>query len=260
MTQTLLATGERRHPASPAMVFVAVFACPTLAAWLVLALTAGRDPSWNLCLAARSTLDAQLLNIVGQATARVSFWSFLASIVLMTGAMALPLAVLPAMQLSATGFVSRRATRVCVYVTAFVTAWLAIMVPLFAVGLLLQAGLAWAPQALVAALAITAVALHRLSSEGRKALNRCHRIAPIAAFSPKAERDALIFGLRSACRCARVCWPAMLLPFVTARPLAAMVCMTIVAIGDRHAFRADRTKGTVLLAALAAVEGLLPVA
>ncbi|CAB5689013.1 Predicted metal-binding integral membrane protein [Delftia tsuruhatensis] len=51
------------------------------------------------------------------------------------------------------------------------------------------------------------------SPAGGRAHNACHRLYPVAASGPTANRDSLVHGLRTGTACAAACWPWMLAPF-----------------------------------------------
>ena len=60
---------------------------------------------------------------------------------------------------------------------------------------------------------IALAVLWSASPAGTRAHNACHRLYPVAASGPTANRDSLRHGLRTGVSCATACWPWMLVPF-----------------------------------------------
>jgi hypothetical protein len=260
MTAVPEAPARSRRAALPGPATALVLA-PALAAWVLLAATARLDPAASLCLAPRPDQAAEAAAAIRLALAGLTPARVAEGALAMSAAMALPLAWLPARALAARSFRRHRAGLAALFGLGFAVTWAALLVPLSAAATLAQAGSASVLGAPAAAAAMAlAVAAHRASPMARRALSRCHRAEPVRAFAPAAQLDAGGYGARAACRCAGFCWPAMLLPFFSSRPLMAMALVTVLAFADRAAFRPSPRATIIALAALAALELALPAA
>jgi fumarate reductase subunit D len=201
-----------------------------------------------------------LISAAMQAAAGLlSFGTLAAPVLLMTLAMALPLAFRPAAQVSARSFRQNAEAAAFLFTLTFAAVWAALLLPMAVLALPLRAGLmalVTGPQLAFACFVLAAG--HRVSGEAKSALARCHFAMPLRAFAPGCHVDAALYGARSALSCARVCWPGMLLPFASSRPLATMAVVTVLAIADRAAFRAPAKKSAGALVVLSLAELLAP--
>jgi hypothetical protein len=232
---------------------------PAAAAWAALVIAAQLNPGADICLAYRPQLSGRISSAMEAALLSLSFAALAMQALVMTAAMALPLAWGPAAQVWARSFRHQAAGVTVLFVLAFSAAWVALMVLVMPLALVLRAGLSELVTApLLAFACIVAASAHRASCEAKTALARCHYVMPVRAFAPDCFADAAEFGARSALSCARVCWPGMLLPFVTSRPLLTMAIVTILAIADRAAFRAPMRQAVGALLVLSLIELLFP--
>lgn len=240
-----------------AVVWFVVF--PALAAWALLAVTARINPGADICLAFRPLVSGRVAGAMEAAFASLSFAALAGPALVMTLAMALPLAWRPAAQVSARSFNHTAGALAALFALAFSTVWATLLVLMLPLAMVLRAGLLELVSGpLLAAACILAAAAHRASGEARQALARCHYMMPVRAFSPGCYADAAEFGARAALSCARVCWPGMMLPLVTSRPLLTMATITILAVADRAAFRAPTQKAVGALLILSLTELLAP--
>lgn len=125
----------------------------------------------------------------------------------------------------------RRLLAAGLLLAGYALVWMAaglVMVPLAA---LLHAA---AHPALILACIAVAV-LWSSSPAGTRAHNACHRLYPVAASGPTANRDSLQHGLRTGVACATVCWPWMLAPFAfpAAWHLPAMAVAAVLLFVER---------------------------
>jgi hypothetical protein len=234
-------------------------ALPALAAWLLLAATAAVNPGADICLAYRPLASGRIASAVGAAIGSLSFAALASPALMMTLAMALPLAWRQTALVSARSFRRTAEGAAASFVLSFTAVWAALLMLMLPLGVAMRAGLmelAAGPQ--LAFACILAAAAHRASGESRAALARCHYAMPVRAFAPGCFVDAAYFGARSALACARVCWPGMLLPLFSSRPLLTMAMVTMLAAADRAAFRAPTRQAVGALTLLAFIELLLP--
>jgi fumarate reductase subunit D len=234
-------------------------ALPALAAWTLLAVTAAFEPGADICLGYRPLASGRFAAAMQAAFGSLSLAALASPVLLMMLAMALPLAWRPAAQVSARSFRRNAEAAALLFTLTFAAVWAALLLPMTALAVTLRAGLmefATGPQLAFACFLLAAG--HRASGEARMALARCHYAMPVRAFAPGCHVDAALYGARSALFCARVCWPGMLLPFVSSRPLLTMAIVTALAIADRAAFRAPTRKTAGALVVLAFAELLAP--
>lgn len=226
---------------------------PALAAWALLAAAAAVNPAADICLAYRPLYSGRVGGAMQAAFGSLAIDNLSRTVLMMTLAMALPLAWRPAAQVCARSFKRNAEAVAGLFTLTFLATWAAVLLPLAVLAVVLRAGLmelATGPQLAIAC--FFAAAAHRASGEAKTALARCHYAMPVRAFAPGCYADAALHGARSALSCARVCWPGMLLPFFSGRPLLAMAIITILAIADRAAFRPSgrKTAGALLLLSL----------
>jgi predicted metal-binding membrane protein len=129
----------------------------------------------------------------------------------------------------------------------------------------LLAALAWTrpDRGVVLPLALAAAAGYQLSPAKRRALQRCHRSAPLPPSGPRATRGVARFAALNATGCLASCWALMLV--MTLAPAAQPAWMLGLTAAITAEKRAERPRaivraGALALAALAAGATVLAVA
>jgi hypothetical protein len=239
---------------APYLLFICM---PAVTAWIVLACAGNHQSLPALCLAPRPVGPNYIFEFLYQAISSAA--DLLTSTALMTCAMALPLALLPAMRVTATSLEDARVLQCVIFLAAYGTTWFVLMATLTMAVVILQ-GFSSPGSPIVpwGAISLLLVAAHRLTPEARRALIRCHRVHPVRVFAPLAQLDVSKLGVITAVRCARLCWPFMLLPWIVSRPLFIMFFSTALSIAERHSFHPNRPAICLVLLVLAGVEWLIP--
>lgn len=134
----------------------------------------------------------------------------LAGWALMLLAMMPPLLAGPLTHVWRSSLARRRHRALGLFVAGYAAAWMAAGPFLIALALALQvsAGESSGP------LAVAAAILWTLTPWSRRALNRGHRLAPLALRGAGAASDAVRFGLVHGGWCIVSCWPWMMIPLV----------------------------------------------
>ena len=157
----------------------------------------------------------------------------LASWLAMLLAMMAPLLVHPIDHVWTRSFRRVRWRRVALFALAYALVWTT------AGWLLASASAYLAGMVPVAYSAVAAVALAmawQTTPAKQICLNRCHALPTLPAFGHAADREVIMFGLRSGCWCFGSCWALMLVPMcVGGAHVVAMAATTAVAVGERHA-------------------------
>ena len=232
---------------------------PALAGWAMLAALGLVNPAASLCLAPRPALAQTMVDAANTSLALLTFSNVIATAVLMMTAMSLPLAWRHAIHVRTHTFARHSATAVVIFVLSFGIVWIVVLAFLTLIGVTSKAILVTVlPAPALVAIAAFMVAFHRTSNEAGTALVQCHRMDSIRPFQPTFVTDTARFGARSALYCARACWPAMLLPWLSSRPLLAMAVVTLLAFADRMAHRASSRPAVVILALFTLVEITTP--
>jgi predicted metal-binding membrane protein len=171
---------------------------------------------------------------------------------LMSVAMNLPTAVPATRHVAVNSFRRRRRRAVAEFLAVYLALWLAF-------GLAAMTGLALLPAASPGLLPIAGLALAaawELSPLKRRALNGCHRSAPLPPRGWRASAGVARFGLINGTACIASCWPAMLLMLTApAGRLAWCAGLTAMMASEklsRRPRRAARRVSAVLGVALAA--------
>ena len=153
----------------------------------------------------------------------------LTSWLLMVVAMMFPLVTAQVRQAAFHSLWNRRHRAIGVFLAGYVMPWLAFG----ALVVLIQRAFPVDKPATVIIVAILVAAAWQASPWKRRALDRCHRIMPLAPRGWRANRDCLRFGwnIGTACLCA--CWALMLVCAVSDHGILTMCVATIVAIRDR---------------------------
>jgi hypothetical protein len=255
MSDAAIYSARRRVPAFLTSPIAWLVFAPSGIAWCLMILLARIDPGLSLCLAPRPSVSAQAIDASVLALANVSLAALAQAALLMALAMALPLAWKPALHVMSRSFRQYAASHTALLVFTVAAIWTLLLVALSVTGIMLQAGLAaLLPAPLVGCVACLAAAIHRNSAHAEIALRQCHRVHPIRAFAPGSYRDVMGYGAASALACARVCWPAMLLPWFTRWPLLTMALVTVLAFRDRMLFRPSPSLPVTVLSMLAMIE------
>jgi len=176
------------------------------AGYAILAISPPNALGLSLCGSLSSFTLADLASVVSvRETVRILAAAWLAMVAAM-----MPLLVVPqmrhAMQSSVTGRCSGAAL---LFLAGYGLVWM-------------LAGLAMIPLAAVIhvfrfpTLEVFAVAIALMwsaSPAGVRMHNACHRLYPVAASGPLANRHCFIHGVRTGFACTAACWPWMLVPF-----------------------------------------------
>lgn len=147
---------------------------------------------------------------------------------LMSLAMALP-GELPAVQYVATNSLRRsRSSAVAVFVALYLLIWLGCGLPALA----LTTALHGLPAPALFATALAAAAGYELTPLKRRALNRCHRGAPLPPAGARRVTAVARFAWLNASGCVASCWPAMLAAWIA--PVAQPPALAGFALAMTH--------------------------
>jgi predicted metal-binding membrane protein len=208
-----------RGPAG-AVQAAAAFAWLSYAATLLASAPPSAEASRSIwwCMPGMSLGGSRTPSPMEAALQGVPMWS------LMAVAMTLPAAVPAAQHVAINSFRRRQWRAVGVFLTVYVTLWLVF-------GVLAMSGLALLHQGASHAVLVGSLALAaswELTPLKRRALNRCHRSAPLAPRGPSATASVLRFGWINGSGCVASCWPAMLVMLATpAARLASAALLTV---------------------------------
>jgi hypothetical protein len=231
---------------------------PASVAWTTMIAIARFEPMASICFAPRASVSSLAADAIWVVLSNIALGSLIFSAYTMAVAMALPLAWQPATYVLSRSFRGEGTGHVVVFLLAFSVIWTVVIIGLAGSALILRAEL-WTmlPAPVVACLMTVLVTWHRTSRFSVVALRRCHQSYPLRAFAPGSFVDAGKFGLHSALACARLCWPAMLLPWFSRWPVAVMAGVTLLAFYDRTTYRASFRVPLLVLSALAIAELLV---
>ena len=197
------------------LVAVAVAAAWVASVWLWLHPTAASSatgaPEW-WCMPSMSPGGSAANTAAIDLGAAMGMW------LLMSAAMALP-GELPAVQYVATNTFRRsRSSAVTVFVVVYLLVWLVCGLP----AAIVMATLHGLPADTLFATALAAAAAYELTPLKQRALNRCHRGAPLPPTGLRRVAAVARFGWLNASGCVVSCWPAMLAASIApvAQPLA----------------------------------------
>jgi predicted metal-binding membrane protein len=167
---------------------------------------------------------------------------------LMSLVMALP-GELPAAQYVATNTFRRgRSSAVAIFIAVYLLVWLACGLPATVV----MSALHGLPADALFATALAAAAGYELTPLKRRALNRCHRGAPLPPIGARRVAGVARFGWLNASGCVASCWPAMLVASIAPidQPLA-IAGFTVVMTYERLTRRPRKARRRVATSYLA---------
>lgn len=212
------------QPPGPLLVLVAALALAALAV-----VGHGRTPQ-SVCISGAAETLLPGWRSLRLAWLGVEPLMLLRDWLLMLVAMMAPLLATPLQHVAARSLPRRRARSVLWFLCGYLAPWLVLLVPAVSVAWLL--GAAAGATALPVVVAIAAVAM--LAPAHQRALNRCHRRPPLAAFGRAADRDACAYGIDQAFACARTCGLPMLACLLAGDlHLPVMLLATAIAVIDR---------------------------
>jgi predicted metal-binding membrane protein len=131
---------------------------------------------------------------------------------------------------------ARRRTRAIVaFLFAYFAVWMAAGPVLLVIAVAVRMA-AKGSDVLAIALALVLALLWRLCPIRQICLNRCHGLPRLSPFGLAANRDCLLFGVRTGAWCVGACWPLMVVPLVVdVMHLAAMLAVTLLLLNERLA-------------------------
>lgn len=196
-------------------------------------------PEWGVAVVAAAAWVAVLGTHLGRghdhgrAVPTIGGWALMAT------AMMLP-SVLPAARAVAlTGRWRRRQRSLAVFVTAYLTVWVAVgalAVAALAVGMGAVVGIGAAgpdgdrvPSGWLLPAALLVAAGWELTAGKRRLLRRCHRTAG----RPGGDLDCARAGLRHGAACVGACWALMAAMFLAGPDLVLMAVLTAVVVGEK---------------------------
>ena len=151
---------------------------------------------------------------------------------LMLVAMMLPTLIPSLWHIRTRSFTHRRTRSAALFLAGYGAVWMGAGGVLVALQLAIKIS---APQSNspMAGMAIIAL-VWQCSPAKQRYLNRSHAHTEMAAFGPKADLDALLFGVTHGIWCSGSCWALMLLPMLLTRGhIAAMAAATVLILGER---------------------------
>lgn len=199
----------------------------SLAGWILLFVLDRGAPSSPICLSYVSltgTLQGLLWVAFAANPPAVVTLTWLTMLV----AMMSPLLAQPVAQLRLRSSERRRGRAVALFVLGYFAIWMTAGIALLTVAAalgLLAGGLGLPALTIAAVLA----ALWQAGPLRQRALNRCHRVPQLSAFSAEADRDCVHFGVTHGLWCAATCSPLMLLPLTS--PAFHLPLMLVVSVG-----------------------------
>jgi len=116
------------------------------------------------------------------------------------------------------------------------------------------------PGSTVAVVGFALAAVWQLSPRKWRALQACHRTAPLAPRGWRADRDCLRYGWSIGRTCVLSCWALMLACVLAGHSLPALACASVVALAERYVVRPEQTFTFSLLFGTALVYGILSLA
>jgi hypothetical protein len=186
---------------------------------------------WMLALSAAAwvTLAARSAVHVHQPGAVSNWWHWM----LMVAAMMLPLKIDGVRRIAEYSLWSRRHRAIAGYLVGYLSVWAAVGVPL-----------AWAFSGFEifhridwrvgAAIGYFVAAAWLVSPWKAVAERMCHRTMPLSPTGWRADRDCIGYGWIAGCGCALNCWPLMLVCWLSAHSIIAMIFGFVLGWADRH--------------------------
>jgi predicted metal-binding membrane protein len=141
----------------------------------------------------------------------------------------------PILHLWVRSLARRRTRAIAAFLIAYFAVWMAAGPVLLAIAVVVRMA-AKGSDLLAIALALVLALLWRLCPIRQICLNRCHGLPRLSPFGLAADRDCLLFGLRTGAWCVGACWPLMVVPLVVdVMHLAAMLAVTLLLLNERLA-------------------------
>jgi predicted metal-binding membrane protein len=141
----------------------------------------------------------------------------------------------PILHLWVRSLARRRTRAIAAFLIAYFAVWMAAGPVLLAIAVVVRMA-AKGSDVLAIALALVLALLWRLCPIRQICLNRCHGLPRLSPFGLAADRDCLLFGLRTGAWCVGACWPLMVVPLVVdVMHLAAMLAVTLLLLNERLA-------------------------
>lgn len=125
----------------------------------------------------------------------------------------------------------RRDAAISEFLAGYLSVWSVIGVAVLAAGNELRSQPA---RPLVAVALYGAAIVWEFTPAKRRALWRCHRIAPLALDGWRAHFSCLNFGAATGLNCLASCWLLMALPILAPHSTLAMVCIQAVMLRERY--------------------------
>ncbi|MEA2800833.1 MAG: hypothetical protein QOE49_928 [Rhodospirillaceae bacterium] len=141
----------------------------------------------------------------------------------------------PILHLWVRSLARRRTRAIAAFLIAYFAVWMAAGPVLLAIAVVVRMA-AKGSDVLAIALALVLALLWRLCPIRQICLNRCHGLPRLSPFGLAADRDCLLFGVRTGAWCVGACWPLMVVPLVVdVMHLAAMLAVTLLLLNERLA-------------------------
>ena len=216
-------------------------------AWLVLAGAAQHAIPLPLCTtAAHDSIAVSFPALWAAQTWSRLAWDFL-DLGLMAPAMMLPLVVLPVRHVAFRSFRDRRNRAIAEFLAGYLGIWIVAGTVLLPI-LIASKALSATERPLIATIAYSVAAAWQLTPYKRGALQRCHRMVPLAPEGWRANTDCIRFGLGSGASCLASCWALMAASILTSHGLAAMACIQVIMVRERYKRRPrPQTSASLLL-------------
>ena len=141
----------------------------------------------------------------------------------------------PILHLWVRSLARRRTRAIAAFLIAYFAVWMAAGPVLLTIAVVVRMA-AKGSDVLAIALALVLALLWRLCPIRQICLNRCHGLPRLSPFGFAADRDCLLFGVRTGAWCVGACWPLMVVPLVVdVMHLAAMLAVTLLLLNERLA-------------------------
>jgi predicted metal-binding membrane protein len=216
-------------------------------AWFVLAVSTQYAILPPLCTAP-SSRPVAIWFLESQIWSQLA-WSFLSS-GLMMAAMMPPLVVLPVRHIAFRSFRYRRHRAIAEFLVGYLGVWILASAALSPIFIIVEAfGATGRP--FIAAVIYSVAATWQLTPFKYGALQRCHRMVPVAPGGWRAVVDCIDFGVQSGRSCLTSCWALMAIT-LTSHGLGAMACVQAVMIRERYQRQPrSQTSSSLLLLSMA---------
>jgi len=168
---------------------------------------------------------------------------------LMVVAMMPPLAIAPLRVTASRSLWARRDRAVACFMFGFLGLWL--LTGTAAVGFAALATHVVSQTGLLAATGFGIAAAWQLTPAKARAIVACHATAPLSLSGWRADLDCVRYGWRIGKSCLVSCWAMMTACVLAGHGLVAAVCIGVVAISERTAFRPNQRLFSATLGGLA---------